>query len=170
MMMRVFPTALLVVTVMGAAVPAAAADDQKPADDQRSARACAAEAAGSYGVQCHGSTFTGSAFELVTIIGTVKGTRDGFFEGYATFNSSGGSVLTHVAGQATFGPSCFGHIAYTTNEIVLPGGATIPLPPIFFDFIAVDDGKEILGTGVAPPGMTNEDVPRLTCRLVRRHR
>ena len=41
-----------------------------------------------------------------------------------------------------------------------PAAASIPLPPATFDFIAVDDSKEILGAGVAP-GMTGDAVPRL---------
>jgi hypothetical protein len=91
-----------------------------------------------------------------------------FHEGYGTFNSSLGSLSLHVAGQATFGRSCFGHVDYTTHEILLPGGGTASLPPISFDFIAVDNGDEILGTGVAnPTGATGDLVPRVTCRLVR---
>jgi hypothetical protein len=131
-------------------------------------QACAARAQGVYGFQCHGSSFTGAALELVTFVGTVEGSASGFFEGYGTFNSSAGSVSTHVAGQATYGARhCFGHIDYTTNEILLPGGGAIQLPPISFDFVSVDRGKEILGTAVAPPGVTGNFVPRLTCRLVK---
>ena len=121
---------------------------------------------GLYGFQCHGNAFNGVEFDQVTFVGTVEGNAKGFYEGYGTFTSDLGSVDTHIAGQATFGRNCFGRIVYTTNEIVLPGGGTIPLPPATFDFIAVDDSKEILGTGVAP-GMTGDFVPRLTCRLVR---
>ena len=136
------------------------------ADDDRHSRTCAAQAKGLYGFQCHGSAFNGVAFDEVTFVGTVEGNAKGFYEGYGTFNSDQGTVDTHIAGQATFGRNCFGRIVYTTNEIVLPGGGTIPLPPATFDFIAVDDAKEILGSGVAP-GMTGDFVPRLTCRLVR---
>jgi hypothetical protein len=136
------------------------------ADDGRHGRTCAAQAKGLYGFQCHGSAFNGVAFDQVTFVGTVEGNAKGFYEGYGTFNSDQGSVDTHIAGQATFGRNCFGRVVYTTNEIVLPGGGTIPLPPATFDFIAVDDGNEILGSGVAP-GMTGDFVPRLTCRLVR---
>ena len=136
------------------------------ADDARHGRTCAAQAKGLYGFHCHGSAFNGVAFDQVTFVGTVEGNAKGFYEGYGTFNSDQGSVDTHIAGQATFGRNCFGRIVYTTNEIVLPGGGTIPLPPATFDFIAVDDSKEILGSGVAP-GMTGDFVPRLTCRLVR---
>ena len=136
------------------------------ADDGRHGRTCAAQAKGLYGFQCHGSAYNGVEFDQVTFVGTVEGNAKGFYEGYGTFNSDQGSVDTHVAGQATFGRNCFGRIVYTTNEIVLPGGGTIPLPPATFDFIAVDDSKEILGSGVAP-GMTCDFVPRLTCRLVR---
>jgi hypothetical protein len=103
----------------------------------------------------------------VTFIGTVAGNESGVYEGSGTFSSSQGSASTHVVGTATFGKNCFGHIDYTTNEIVLPGGGTVPLPPVSFDFIAVDNNREVLGTGVAPPGVTGDLVPRLTCRLVR---
>jgi hypothetical protein len=72
-----------------------------------------------------------------------------------------------VAGRATFGRNCFGHVDYTTNEILLPGGGVIPLPTLSIDFTVVDDGKEILGTPVAPAGVTGNLVPRLTCRLVK---
>ncbi len=136
------------------------------ADDDRHGRTCAAQAKGLYGFQCHGNAFNGVEFDQVTFVGTVEGNAKGFYEGYGTFTSDLGSVDTHIAGQATFGRNCFGRIVYTTNEIVLPGGGTIPLPPATFDFIAVDDSKEILGSGVAP-GMTGDFVPRLTCRLVR---
>lgn len=136
------------------------------ADDSRHSRTCAAKAKGLYGFQCHGNTFNGVEFDQVTFVGTVEGDAKGFYEGYGTFNSDLGSVDTHLAGQATFGRNCFGRIVYTTNEILLPGGGTIPLPPTTFDFIAVDDSNEILGAGVAP-GMTGDAVPRLVCRLVR---
>lgn len=136
------------------------------ADNNLHGRTCAAKAKGLYGFQCHGSAFNGVAFDEVTFVGTVDGNEKGFYEGYGTFNSDQGSVDTHIAGAATFGRNCFGRIVYTTNEIVLPGGGTVPLPPATFDFIAVDDSNEILGSGVAP-GMTGDFVPRLTCRLVR---
>ncbi len=132
-------------------------------------RVCAVQSRGSYGFQCFGSTFTGAGAEPVTFIGTVDGDANGFYEGYGTFSSSAGSVSTHVAGTATFGNACFGHINYTTNEIILPSGGTIPLPPVSFDFIAVDNNSEILGTGVAAPGVTGDQVPRLTCRLIKMH-
>ena len=136
------------------------------ADDGRHGRTCAAKARGLYGFHCHGNAFNGVEFDQVTFVGTVEGDAKGFYEGYGTFNSDLGSSDTHVAGQATFGRNCFGRIVYTTNEILLPGGGTIPLPPITFDFIAVDDSNEILGAAVAP-GMTGDAVPRLVCRLVR---
>jgi hypothetical protein len=172
-MMRLVHCVVLSLSVLGMASPLVAeGEDQRPSAEQQDehksqARACAARAAGTYGFQCHGSTFTGAAVEEVTFIGVVKGTEKGFYEGYGTFNSNGGSLSTHVAGNATFGESCFGNVVYTTNEILLPGGGTIPLPPVSFDFISVDDGNEILGTGVALGGALNEFVPRLTCRLVR---
>lgn len=136
------------------------------ADDSRHGRTCAAKAKGLYGFHCHGSAFNGVAFDQVTFVGTVEGDAKGFYEGYGTFNSDQGSFNTHLAGQATFGRNCFGRVVYTTNEILLPGGGTIPLPAAIFDFIGVDDSNEILGAGVAP-GMTGDAVPRLVCRLVR---
>jgi hypothetical protein len=136
------------------------------ADDGRHGRTCAAQAKGLYGFQCQGNSFNGVEFDQVTFVGTVDCNAKGFCEGYGTFNSDLGSLDTHIAGQGTFGRNCFGRVVYTTNEIVLPGGGTVPLPPASFDFIAVDDSKEILGSGVAP-GMTGDAVPRLNCRLVR---
>ncbi|HMF59133.1 MAG TPA: hypothetical protein VK595_02105 [Vicinamibacterales bacterium] len=131
---------------------------------------CAVKAQGVYGFQCHGSAFNGNVFEPVTFVGTVEGSSRGFYEGFGTFNSSNGSFSTHVAGQAKYGPNCFGHVDYTTNEILLPNGEVIRLEPISFDFAVVDDGHEILGTAVAPPGVTGDLVPRLTCRLVKLER
>jgi hypothetical protein len=162
-MTRIIALALSLFALVAIAPPIAA-DGEARASRFRS---CAAVAAGVYGFQCHGSTFTGARLEPVTFVGTVEGKTNGFYEGYGTFNSSGGSVSTHVAGSATFGRNCFGHVDYTTNEIVLPGGGTVPLPTASFDFTVVDDGKEILGSGVAPTGITGDLVPRLTCRLVR---
>lgn len=147
-------------------VASAALSGPALADDSRHGRTCAAKAKGLYGFQCHGNAFNGVEFDQVTFVGTVEGDAKGFYEGYGTFNSDLGSADTHIAGQATFGRNCFGRIVYTTNEIILPGGGTVALPPATFDFIAVDDSKEILGTGVAP-GQTGDFVPRLTCRLVR---
>ena len=131
------------------------------------AESCALKAQGLYGFQCQGTTSTGGAAEPVTFIGTVEGRYDAFYEGYGTFNSSQGSAPTHVAGYATFGKNCFGRIAYTTNEIVLPGGGTVPLPPLVIDFVPVNDFNEILGVPVAGPGVNGDAVPRMTCRLVR---
>ena len=134
--------------------------------NEQHGRTCAAKAKGLYGVQCHGNTFNGVEFDQVTLIGTVEGNERGVFEGYVTYNSDLGSLNNHVMGQATFGRNCFGRIVWTTNEILLPGGGVIPLPPATVDFIAVDDSREILGAGVAP-GMVGDAVPRLVCRLVR---
>jgi hypothetical protein len=124
-------------------------------------------ARGPYGFQCTGLSFTGAMLEPVTFIGTVQADRAGVYEGYGTFNSSLGTIHTHVKGPATLSSNCFGHVDYA-NERILPGGSTEPLPPVSFDFVVVDGGKEILGTGVAnPPGLTGDLVPRLNCRLVR---
>jgi hypothetical protein len=163
-MIRFTRLAVLTATLLSFATPIVAQQDER----RSNANSCAAKAAGSYGFQCHGSQFSRTVFEPVTFIGTVKGTKDGFYEGYGTFNSSDGSVTIHVAGQASFGPSCFGHIDYTTNEILLPDGGTTALPTLSIDFIAVDN--EILGMPVAPPGGTGDLVPRVTCRLVRTDR
>lgn len=131
------------------------------------AESCAAKAQGVYGFQCHGTASTGGAAEPVTFIGTVEGRYDAFFEGYGTFNSNQGSAPTHVAGYAKFGKNCFGRITYSTNEIVLPGGETIPLPPLVIDFVPVNDFEEMLGMPVAGPGVNGDAVPRMVCRLVR---
>ncbi len=131
------------------------------------AETCALRAQGIYGFQCQGSTSTGGPAEPVTFVGTVEGRYDAFYEGYGTFNSSLGSAPTHVAGFATFGQNCMGRIAYTTNEILLPGGGSVPLPPLVIDFVPVNNFDEILGTPVAAPGVTGDAVPRMTCRLVR---
>jgi hypothetical protein len=148
---------------LGIGTNSSMAQDPSP----RQIRSCLAQSRGVYGFQCHGSAFSGTIFEPVTFVGTVEASRDGVFEGFGTFNSSDGSVSTHVKGPATFGRNCFGRVEYTTNEILLLGGGTIPLPPVFFDFTVVDGGKEILGTGVAPVGVVGDLVPRLTCRLVK---
>lgn len=119
-----------------------------------------------YGFQCHGTSLIGSSFEPVTFIGVVEGDGKGLFEGTGTFSSSMGSLPTHVKGTSTPLSQCFGHVTYSTNEIVLPN-ATIPLEPIQFDYTVVDGGREILGTGTAPTGVLGVNVPRMTCRLVR---
>jgi hypothetical protein len=87
----------------------------------------------------------------VTFVGTVVGDESGVYEGSGTFSSSQGSASTHVVGTATFGKNCFGHIDYTTNEIVLPGGGTVPLPPVSFDFIAVDNNREVVARASPRP-------------------
>ncbi|MCC7218745.1 MAG: hypothetical protein IT517_18360 [Burkholderiales bacterium] len=146
--------------VAALSAPAAAAG-------RTTAEACALKAQGVYGFQCHGSTSTGGAAEPVTFIGTVEGRYDGFYEGHGTLNSSLGSVPTHVAGYATFGANCMGRVAYTTNEILLPDGGVVPLPPLVVDFVPVNNFSEILGTPVAAPGVSGDAVPRMACRLVR---
>jgi hypothetical protein len=164
-------TIAITIAVGCAVSPLASAADAPSGSVLTSAqsRACAVQSRGSYGFQCFGSAFTGAVAEPVTFVGTVDGDANGFYEGYGTFSSSAGSASTHVAGTATFGNECFGHINYTTNEIILPSGGKIPLPPISFDFISVDNNSEILGTGVAAAGVTGDQVPRLTCRLIKLH-
>lgn len=135
--------------------------------DQKRPPACSIKLTkGLYGFQCHGSSFTGVKLEPVTFIGTVEGDGRGMFEGYGTFNSSNGSADTHVKGPGTLSDRCLGHVEYT-NELLLPGGGTVPLDPISFDYTVVAGGAEILGTGRGFPGATGDFVPRLTCRLVR---
>ena len=131
------------------------------------AQLCAVRTQGIYGFQCHGSASSGGPLEPATFIGTVEGRYDGYYEGYGTFNTSQGSASTHVAGYATFGKNCFGRVKYTTNEVLLPGGGTIPLPPLVIDFVPVADFNEILGMPVADAGVDGAAVPRLVCRLVR---
>jgi hypothetical protein len=143
-----------------------------PAAADRTGNSCLAKTRGPYGFHCHGSTLVGNPqagfqFGPVTVVGTVEGDGTGIFEGTNTFTSWLGSVPTHFKGHATFDKNCFGRVEYTTNEIVLPDGSTIPLPPAAFDAATVDGGQEILGAGVAPPGVTGDQVPRLFCRLVR---
>jgi len=138
------------------------------ADSRSSAQVCAAKLQGLYGFHCHGSAFNGVVFGPVTFVGIVEGKGNGIYDGHGTLSSSSGSILTHFAGPATFGANCLGHVDYTTNDIVQPDGTVVAhLPPASFDFIGVDGGKEILGAGVAPPGVTGDQVPRLACRLVR---
>lgn len=120
-----------------------------------------------YGFQCLGSSSSGSTLEPVSFVGTVSGDGHGFFEAFGTFNSSNGSLPLHLAGRGTLLQRCFGHVDYTTTEIQLPNGGTVPLPPISFDYAVVHGGDELMGAGVAPAGVTGDPVPRLACRLVR---
>ena len=160
-------------------VPVAAVADGSSAP--ASANACFAMAKGAYGFNCTGSASTGASLEPIGFGGVVQGSATGFYEGYGTFNSSGGSAHTHFSGQANYGKNCeghadceavttkncWGHIDYTTYEILVPGGA-IPLPPVAVDFAVVDGGREILGTAVPSiPGATGDFVPRFACRLVK---
>jgi hypothetical protein len=152
-----------IVAAIACAMTAASAT---AASDPFSPQACAIQAAGVYGFQCSGVASTGAALEPVTFVGTVEGRDDGFYDGTGTFNSSQGSAPTHVAGFATFGKYCFGRVVYSTNEILLPGGGTVPLPPLVIDFVPVNNFTEILGAPVGP-GAAGDFVPRLSCRLVR---
>ncbi len=159
-MTRLSSLACFAVACALVASPAFSAKEDSP-------QACALKASGVYGFSCNGSMFTGAVFEPVTFIGTVEGRDDAFYDGFGTFNSSQGSAATHVAGFATFGKNCFGRVVYSTNEILLPGGGKIPLPPLVIDFVPVNDFNEMLGAPVAAPGVTGDFVPRLVCRLVR---
>lgn len=166
-MRRYVSTAVFSLALASMLCAAPALAQSKAAGDHDDSPPCTLKLTkGLYGFQCHGSAFTGSAFEPITFVGTVEGDGRGLFEGYGTFSTSNGSVSTHVKGPGTLSNRCFGHVDYTINEIVLPVG-TIPLAPISFDYTVVDGGKEILGTGVAAPGVYGVDVPRITCRLVR---
>lgn len=135
--------------------------------EEDSPQRCIAKTAHAYGFHCWGSANFGAGFEVANFVGTVEGNGKGVFEGNGTVSFSGGSFSTHFAGPATFGRYCSGRVQYTTNEIVLPDGGVIPLGPATFDFATVEGGKEILGASVAPFGVTGDQVPRLTCRLVR---
>jgi hypothetical protein len=150
---------LCVLACSALAAPAAA-------QDNAAARSCSAKLTGLYGFHCHGSAFNGVAVGPVTFVGTVEGKANDVFDGRGTLTSSAGSILTHFAGPATYGPNCFGHIDYTANDVILPDGTVVArLPPASFDFIGVDGGNEILGAAVAPRGVTGDVVPRLGCRL-----
>ena len=88
----------------------------------------------------------------------------------ATVARYGKNCEGHADCEAFTARNCWGHIDYTTNEILLPGGGVVPLPPVSVDFAVVDSGHEILGTPVPPfPGTTGDFVPRFTCRLVKIH-
>lgn len=121
---------------------------------------------GSYGVQCHGTVFTGVATEPVTIVGTVTGDEHGMFEGHTTMNSGAGSIRVHNKGPVTL-LGCFGRVVYTVNDLLLPDGSVVSLPPLVADAAMVEDGLELLGSGVEPNGVAGDLVPRLVCRLVR---
>jgi hypothetical protein len=76
---------------VGLALPLAGDSDRQPlaaevAGQNSPARSCAAKVAGLYGFQCYGSAAPVGVLEPVTFIGTVKGTEDGFYEGYGTFS------------------------------------------------------------------------------------
>lgn len=148
--------------------PAGAVAQEKESGRVSNGHSCIAEAKGFYGFQCHGSVSNGAGgLEPATFVGTVEGDRNAVYEGHGQFNSGAGSVFTHFVGKASFGDKCFGHIQYDI-EILSGAGSPIPLPPIAFDFITVDGGREILGTGAPVSRMAQGDaVPRLTCRLVK---
>jgi hypothetical protein len=162
------------------AAPITAAADGK--SSTASANACFAMGKGVYGFSCIGSSSTGGPLEPITLGGVVQGNATGFYEAFGTLNSSSGSAHVHLSGQAAYGTNCeghadceaftvrncWGHIDYTTNEILLPGGGVIPLPVVSVDFAVVDEGREILGTPVpGTPGATGDFVPRFSCRLVK---
>jgi hypothetical protein len=172
--------ACLAATLIGFVPVAAVADGPS---SHANANACFAMAKGAYGFNCVGSAFTGAALEPISFGGVVEGSATGFYEGYGTFNSSNGSAHTHFSGQVNYGKNCaghadceaattkncWGHIDYTTNEILVPGGV-IRLDPVSVDAAVVDGGREILGTPVpipSIPGATGDFVPRFACRLVK---
>jgi len=161
-MTRLITLASSAIVLLAIAAPVAADGDA----------ACIAKTKGPYGFVCQGNVLVGNPqagfqFGPVTFLGLVEGDGTGSFEGTGTFNSWLGSLSTHFKGPAKFGPNCSGRVDYTTYEIVLPDGSTVPLPPVSFDFATVDSGHELLGAGVAPFGVTGDAVPRLACRLVR---
>jgi hypothetical protein len=161
----VFATAMASLLFLGMS---ASADDKSNGRHEEEAPACTLKLTRAlYGFQCHGSAFTGAILEPVTLVGTVEGDGRGLFEGYGTFNSSSGSLPSHLKGTGTLSDRCFGHVDYTTNEIQLPNGVVVQLAPLSFDYTVVDGGKEILGSAVGAPGASGDMVPRVTCRLVR---
>jgi hypothetical protein len=123
---------------------------------------------GIYGFTCSGSSNLGQGPVLITAVGVATGDAKGVFSVRATLNAPLGSVPWRLKGPATLDADCFGRVSYDVNEIETPpgSGTWIKLPPALFDFAVVGDGAEILGSAVAP-GASGDDVPRLTCRLVR---
>ena len=152
-----------------AALAMAAASFGILADDRSSAQSyCSQKMNRTYGFVCQGfvQVVPGAGVEPVSQVGIQRGSPTGVFEGYATFNSSIGSVRQRASGQAVFHDrTCFAQIRYRV-WLVLPNGALGPeLPPLDADFVVVDGGKEVLG---APNNFAanGADVPRMTCRLV----
>jgi hypothetical protein len=123
---------------------------------------------GAYGFSCAGSSNVGQGLVPIAAVGVVAGDSKGVFSGRGTLNSPLGSLPWRFKGPATLDADCFGRVSYDQNEVEAPPGSGnwIKLPPALFDFAVVDDGKEILGSAVAPASMGDE-VPRLACRLVR---
>jgi hypothetical protein len=147
---------------LGAATFPAAAQD--PGSVQRY---CSHKTDRAYGYACQGFAQVNPAvgLEPVTLVGVVRGSPTGIFDGHATFSASIGSVRQHLNGQAIFQDrTCFGHIQYRV-WILLPNGTDGPeLPPLDIDFTTVDGGEQIFGAPNNFAG-TGAAVPRLVCKL-----
>lgn len=125
-----------------------------------------------YGFNCTGffppTTPGSAALQPIGFVGFVRGDGRGRFYGDATVSLDFGSLPARLDGQATLDPtrSCLGRVSYTTFEIEFAPGVWQNVGPATFDFVVVDDGKEILGSATAPAG-AGIAVPRMACRLVR---
>jgi hypothetical protein len=119
-----------------------------------------------YGYVCQGfaEVVPGVGLEPITLVGVVRGSPTGIFDGHGTLSASIGSIRQHLRGQAIFQDrTCFGHIQYRV-WVLLPNGDGPELPRLDIDFTTVDGGDQIFG---APNnfGGTGPAVPRLTCHL-----
>jgi hypothetical protein len=129
---------------------------------------------GLYGFNCTGffppTTPGSTALQPIGFVGFVRGDGAGRFFGDATVSLDFGSLPARLDGQATLDParSCLGRVEYTTFEIEFAPGFWQNVGPATFDFVVVENGKEILGSATAPTG-TGIAVPRMACRLVKVH-
>lgn len=123
---------------------------------------------GVYGFQCTGSLNMGQGLVPATLVGVVTGDGRGGFAGRGTANSPLGSLPQRLSGRATQDAGCFGRVTYDVNQLEVPPGSGnwIDLPPLVIDFAVVNGGGEILGAPISLAG-NGDDVPRLTCRLVK---
>ena len=148
---------------------AAPVDGAAGGDDEALTAGCKfRHTTGAYGFACSGSQNLGQGPVPVAAVGVLAGDGKGALSGHGTLNTPLGSLPWRFSGSETVAADCFGRVNYDGNEIESPAGsgAWIKLPPALFDFAAVDDAAEILGSAIAPGGL-GDDVPRLTCRLVR---
>src|SRR6185295_17364970 len=86
------------------------------ANDQGSVqRQCSQRTDTTYGYVCNGfaEVVPGLGLEPATLVGVVRGSPTGIFEGHGTLSASIGSVRQNLSGQAIFqNQTCFGHIQY----------------------------------------------------------